>query len=110
MTPSTVGLNEDGPLRRPLPGRLESHDADPGLDRRDRPREVRWDRTRRLCGPRPTCSIVDREAGLHGAWRSVQVAVAAAVVVDPLGYAASGVHHDLLMAAGRGHRHEPARA
>ena len=66
MTPPTVGLNEDGPLRRPLPGRLESHDADPGLDRRDRPREARWDRTRRLCRRRPTCSIVDREAGLHG--------------------------------------------
>ena len=67
MPPPTVGLNEVGPLRRPLPGRLESHDADPGLDRRDRPRETRWDRTReRLCRRRPRGSIVDREAGLHG--------------------------------------------
>lgn len=36
------------------------------------------------------------------AWRSVQVAVAVAVVVVPFAYAVSGVHHDVLMAAGSG--------
>ena len=36
------------------------------------------------------------------AWRSVQVAVAIAVVVVPFAYAFSGVHHDVLMAAGCG--------
>ena len=36
------------------------------------------------------------------AWRSVQVAVAVAVIVVPFAYAVSGVHHDVLMAAGCG--------
>ena len=34
------------------------------------------------------------------AWRSVQVAVAVGVVVVPFAYAVSGVHYDVLMAAG----------
>ena len=60
------------------------------------------------CERRPTRTVVDREARLHG------IAIragAAAVVVVPLGDAASaGAHHDGLMAAGRiscgRHRHE----
>ena len=36
------------------------------------------------------------------AWRSLQVAVAVAVVVVPFAYAVSGAHHDVLMAAGCG--------
>ena len=81
VTPPTVGLNEVGPLRCPLPGRLESHDADPGLDRRDRPRETRWDRTReRLCRRRPRVRSLTERRGCM-VWRSMQGAVAAAVVV-----------------------------
>lgn len=38
VTPATVGLNEDQTLEAPLPGRRESHYADPGLVRRERPR------------------------------------------------------------------------
>ena len=80
VPPPTVGLNEDGPLRRPLPGRLESHDADARLDRRDRPRETRWDRTReRLCRRRPRVrSLTERRGWM--VWRSMQVAVAVVVL------------------------------
>ena len=77
VPPPTVGLNEDGPLRRPLPGRLESHDADPGLDRRDRLRET--------AGMEPSVS-----------------AVAVSRVSTRWGMPAAAVHHDLQMAAGRG--------
>ena len=64
------------------------------------------------CERRPTRTIVDREAGLHGiAIR--EVAVAAAVVVVPFGCAASGgaprwADGSRTHSGGR-HRHEPAR-
>ena len=51
-------------IRRPSPGRRESHYADPGLVRRERPR-----------APFHMCRAVTRKRGCM-AWRSVQVAVA----------------------------------
>ena len=54
-----------------------------------------------------SATVSERVPSLSGnlgrmAWRSVQVAIAVAVVVVPFGYAVSGVHHDVLMAAGCG--------